>query len=253
VKKGSSSARDAILARLRDSLAAADSVFRSQSELEEPRGVPSDVTVADAEGTNLAEVFCESLRGVLGSCEIAASIDEVPVRVVQKIEGWRPEQGDQIGGGEEVLSWAENALPLPKLHRQLEAAGISIFVPDDMDVRADRDHASMLSIGLTGVDAAFASIGTMAFVPGPGKSRSASLLPLHHIALVPESSIYPNLEKWLAVLRESGELEPLFRDHSQLAFVTGPSKSADIELNLTLGVHGPREVHAIVFDDGRTA
>ena len=46
------------------------------------------------------------------------------------------------------------------------------------------------------------------------------------------------------------KLENVVRGNSQLAFITGPSKSADIELNLTLGVHGPRDVHAIVFDDG---
>jgi L-lactate dehydrogenase complex protein LldG len=91
----------------------------------------------------------------------------------------------------------------------------------------------------------------MVLVPGAGKSRVASLLPLHHIALVPGSKIYSNLESWLAALRDEGRIEDSFRNNSQLAFITGPSKSADIELNLTLGVHGPRDVHAIVFDDGQ--
>jgi L-lactate dehydrogenase complex protein LldG len=120
-----------------------------------------------------------------------------------------------------------------------------------MNDEGERRQAAALSVGLTGIDAAFAGTGSMVLVPGPGKSRAASLLPLHHIALVPVSKIFPTLESWLASLRSEGSLERLFRNHAQLAFITGPSKSADIELNLTLGVHGPRDVHAIVFDDRR--
>jgi L-lactate dehydrogenase complex protein LldG len=127
---------------------------------------------------------------------------------------------------------------------------VSLFVPTELHDQQERAHAATLSVGLTGVDAAFAGTGSMVLVPSPGKSRAASLLPLHHIALVPFKKIHSTFERWLAGLRSEGKLEGLVREHAQLAFITGPSKSADIELNLTLGVHGPRDVHAIVFDDG---
>ena len=101
----------------------------------------------------------------------------------------------------------------------------------------------------TGVEAAFANTGSVVLTPAPGRSRIASLLPLHHLILVPLSKIYPTFEDWLAKLRKEGHLETFVRESGQIAFITGPSKSADIELNLTLGVHGPKVVHAIVFDD----
>jgi L-lactate dehydrogenase complex protein LldG len=150
-----------------------------------------------------------------------------------------------------LLSWAPSELPIPELRSQLEKHGVSLFVPTDMHEADARERAATLPIGLTGVDAAFAGTGSLVLVPGPGRSRAASLLPLHHIALVPKSRIHATFESWLAGLRSEGRLESLFREHAQLAFVTGPSKSADIELNLTLGVHGPRDVHAVVFEDGR--
>ena len=70
-----------------------------------------------------------------------------------------------------------------------------------------------------------------------GQSRAASLLPLHHIALVPMGKLYGTVEAWIASLRRTHSLDDVLRAGSQVTLITGPSKSADIELTLTLGVH----------------
>ncbi|MGD8700732.1 MAG: lactate utilization protein, partial [Gemmatimonadales bacterium] len=130
-------------------------------------------------------------------------------------------------------------------------AGITLVVPGSLNDGDIRHRAAGIEIGLTGIDAAFASTGSLAFGSSAGKNRVASLLPIQHIALVPFSRIHPTFESWLRELSSTGQLGDLVRRSRQLIFVTGPSKSADIELNLTLGVHGPRIVHAILFDDSQ--
>jgi len=243
-------ARNVILTKLRTSLSDPESLFRGHVDAAPSAVVPSAVTTADGSGVVLAKVFGEKLAEVLGSYEIVENSADVAQRIVAQIEGWRVTNDGPASYGSELLSWAPIELPSPDLSQQLERHGVSLFFPTDLHDKKERAHAASLSVGLTGVDAAFAGTGSMVLVPGPGKSRAASLLPLHHIALVPMSKSHPTFERWLASWRNEGKLEGLVREHAQLAFITGPSKSADIELNLTLGVHGPRDVHAIVFDDG---
>lgn len=249
---GGTAARDVIFMRLRAGVAGSESLFRAQPDPTPEEGVPSAVVDVEGSGLTLAKAFCENLSAALGTYEILDNAADVPEAVVARIERWRRENECTDTFGSELLSWAPGELSVPSLSGRLEQLGASLLVPDDLHDLEERERAARLQVGLTGVDAAFAGTGSMVLVPGPGKSRAASLFPLHHIALVPISKIFSTFETWLALLRSKGTLEGLFRKHAQLAFVTGPSKSADIELNLTLGVHGPRDVHAVVFDDSRT-
>jgi L-lactate dehydrogenase complex protein LldG len=99
-------------------------------------------------------------------------------------------------------------------------------------------------VGLTGVFCAVAETGTLMLLSGPQTDAKNSLLPDTHIAVVPTSRILPSLEDgWALLRREHGELP------RQVAFVSGPSRTADIELTLVLGIHGPYRVHIILLRD----
>ena len=82
--------------------------------------------------------------------------------------------------------------------------------------------------------------GSIVFAASPTEPRAGSLLPDVHIAVLEERLMLPDLASLLA---ELGDELP-----SSLAIVSGPSKSADIEQVLALGVHGPREQHVALLD-----
>ena len=67
--------------------------------------------------------------------------------------------------------------------------------------------------------------------------------------MIPFSRLFATAEDWLAEMRYAGGLDAYIRRSRNISIVTGPSKSADLEGNLTMGVHGPKVVHAVLFDD----
>ena len=238
-------ARDRVLQRLRSSLRDRPVSLRDP----DARGLPErPMTVYPApEGQSWATCFGARLTGLGGSFELADRASDVPQHIAHKISEWLPDR--RTVGAATVLSWAPSELHIIGLEQALAELEIALLVPDEMNDRQVRDHAASLAVGLTGVEAGFANTGSVVLTPAPGRSRAASLLPLHHLVLVPLSRLHPTFEDWIVRLRREGRLEAVVRESSQVAFVTGPSNTADIELNLTLGVHGPKAVHAIVLDD----
>ncbi|MCB0085490.1 MAG: LUD domain-containing protein, partial [Caldilineaceae bacterium] len=144
-------------------------------------------------------------------------------------------------------SWAPEQLPVPALQEALTDLNFRLITPTDLSTTEARNQVRYIRFGLTGVEAAFAGTGSLLVASGPQSSRVASLLPMRHLALIPFSRLYPSLEAWAYERRAAGKLVDLYRSRANLSLISGPSKSADIEMNLTLGVHGPKYVHAILF------
>jgi L-lactate dehydrogenase complex protein LldG len=109
----------------------------------------------------------------------------------------------------------------------LQAGGIRIVHAPDPELRA----------GLTGALAGIADSGTLLLAGAVDRPLTASLLPEIHLAVLQAEVIYENLPAVLR-LRE-------VKEASALTLITGPSRTADIEMTLTIGVHGPRAVHVI--------
>ena len=113
---------------------------------------------------------------------------------------------------------------------ELTAAGLRVQCEADPAIRA----------GITGALAAVAETGTLVIPSGPGRPLTASLLPEIHLAVLHKSDIHENLEKVLNLCKVEA--------FDAVALVSGPSRTADIEMTLTIGVHGPGELHVFVVD-----
>ena len=89
------------------------------------------------------------------------------------------------------------------------------------------------------VTAAIAETGSIVCTSANGKAVQASLIPSHHVALVPREKIFATLDDFFAVYGVSPS--------TNMTIITGPSRTADIELNLVIGVHGPERLDIIVI------
>jgi L-lactate dehydrogenase complex protein LldG len=96
-------------------------------------------------------------------------------------------------------------------------------------------------VGVTGAFAAIAETGTLVLASGPGSPASVSLLPETHIAIVPAARIVAHMEQAWDLARS--ELRELPR---AVNFVSGPSRTADIDQTIVLGAHGPYRVHILI-------
>ncbi|MFN2144416.1 MAG: lactate utilization protein C [Anaerolineales bacterium] len=131
-------------------------------------------------------------------------------------------------------------------HRETPLVGISEVFPDlhwyfageTDDYRAACARADL---GLTSAEYAFAETGSLVIESGSDKARMTSLLPPVHIALLPESRILPSIFEWV-----EKRPDPF---PANLVFISGPSKTADIEQTLIVGVHGPKRLIVIVYKE----
>lgn len=98
-------------------------------------------------------------------------------------------------------------------------------------------------VGVTGVFCAIAETGTLMMLSGPDTPPATSLLPETHIAVVPRHRIVTGMEDAWALLRAERGAMP-----RAVNFISGPSRTADIEQTVTLGAHGPYRVHLILVD-----
>ena len=108
--------------------------------------------------------------------------------------------------------------------------------------RYSREGIAATEVGITSADYALADTGSLVFFSESKESRLLSLLPPCHIAVIESAKIVASLDD---VFR----LRPLPAEGSSaMVVITGPSRTADIEMRLVRGVHGPGEIHVIIID-----
>jgi len=188
--------------------------------------------VPNLPSADLVALFSESVRKVDGHVHVGD-----PLRIL----------GDIVTrhGHGPFISWDVDELPEPRAVGWLERAGctrVDGTVSRDPDARRTHQMGYMdVHIGLTGAEAAFAETGSIVLRSGSGRPRMASLVPLIHIALVSTDRLFRSPMHWLTDATADVAIE------ANVVYITGPSRTADIEQQLNLGVHGPKELHVILM------
>ncbi|MDB5384717.1 MAG: hypothetical protein JWM11_363 [Planctomycetaceae bacterium] len=148
-----------------------------------------------------------------------------------------------------VLVWRHAVLEAFGLRDRLVSRGIEVRDWADLELLSPGERKELTfsaEVGITSVDWAIAETGSLVLCARPGgQGRSVSLLPPLHITLLTSRQIVPDLFDLFREL-EAEHTGPGLP--SNVTLITGPSKTGDIQLKLTTGVHGPGEVHAIVME-----
>jgi len=210
--------RDAILSRIRSKLSAtpgADDVRHAAVQAHIAAHALSPRPQAPIDGV---ASFRERALKLASTCDHVAAMSDVPAAVRRYL--------------------LEHALPLtavcwPEL-AQLDWTGAGI----QAEARAARGTDA---VGITGAYCAIAETGTLAMLSGAGTPGSVSLVPETHIALVEAARVVAGMEDvWTLLRAEHGGLP------RAVNFISGPSRTADIEQTVTLGAHGPARVHIVL-------
>jgi L-lactate dehydrogenase complex protein LldG len=128
--------------------------------------------------------------------------------------------------------WQTPQLRAWGLAEKLTSLGVEVAPPD-----ATLAQIATCDLGVTGVDAALPETGSLLLRSGPDRPRTTSLLPRVHVALLTPAALRASL----------GEALGECRGVSCAALITGPSRTSDIELTLTIGVHGPKALYVWVL------
>jgi L-lactate dehydrogenase complex protein LldG len=115
----------------------------------------------------------------------------------------------------------------------LNTLGVELVSPN-----ASKREMALCDLGITEADYLLPETGTLVLSSSAVKPRAVSLLPRIHLAIVHPDMLRADMHQVFAEAK----------DRNYLVFITGPSRTADIELTVTLGVHGPRHLYVWVLE-----
>ncbi len=192
-------------------------------EPQPPQARPSpqledNVPIVNLTTSEQVERFTKELAALSGSVT-RCTADDLAVRLLEELRQLEIET---------LQAWDEDYFPnglIPKLR----LGGIQVQAQPDPTLRA----------GLTGALAGIAETGTLVLPGGTGRPLTASLLPEIHFAVLRQEDLVQTLVEALHL--------PAIRKSSAVVLTSGPSRTADIEMALTIGVHGPKEVRVFII------
>lgn len=177
-----------------------------------------------------------------------STITDAAQAIADLVRCRQPEWGDR----KQVCAWRHELIDEMNLGEVLTRQQVPVIYPDDIGEEKQICKTTLRQaiidsyVGITSADFCVADIAAIVMRTRPLQLRSISLVPSIHVAVVRADQILPDLKTLYAVLRWDKDkwAEGLTNG---MTFVTGPSKTADIEATLVHGAHGPKEVVLIII------
>jgi L-lactate dehydrogenase complex protein LldG len=186
------------------------------------------------EDQNLIDIFTNELGKVNGLSKVLNNEDELG----QYLSNVTAEHDSKS-----FIVWETPLIKQLKVIECLKSNGLRVIKSHD------KKHLERADIGITEADYAIADSGTLVLFSNPKKPRLVSLITPIHIAILDPKNVVPNIFDLFQLITQESDEELHPKDIvSCITFITGPSRTADIELNLTLGVHGPKELHVLIYN-----
>ncbi|MEK5379656.1 LutC/YkgG family protein [Niallia sp. FSL W8-0635] len=216
---------------------------KRKTKLEKPQWAyhPQEEVLKEASKDELVEVL-KSQCTLIHTDLIITSQKELTDTLHQLIK--------QYGGGN-IVTWKDTRYQqygLDELFKVvLPHEDTKVFEWDASLGKENIAKAEQANIGITISEITLAESGTVVVYSGKDRGRTVSFLPINSIVIVPKSSIVPRMTQAAKILRDkvqNGEVLP-----SCINYITGPSNSADIEMDLVVGVHGPVKATYILVED----
>lgn len=183
------------------------------------------------------EIFIKAWEALGGKTEVAKSSEEIEAA----LKKWFGEQPEWLNH-HSIVAWqdlsSEALKALNNLHWPIR---VYSDLPRD---KSDRTAAvAQAYLGVTGADWGLARSGSLVLKSGKGRGRAVSLVPPRHLSFIRASTIFPDLMGLFEELDRQGT------PPAAIEIISGPSRTSDIEMDLSIGVHGPIEVFTIVIQD----
>lgn len=217
-----STARESILESIRRSLAASRAHGDAHSYPVAVTETPKIQSHKSISANALIEEFKRNLESVGGHCHVAAGVSDAASALRAAIE--------KLGAAKVAIS---------------DSPLVASIVAETLDVEfarnADRDFLFACDLGVTGAQWGIAETGTLVLESDRESHRLTSLVPPAHVCILEVDKLRETLGEVLDSI-ETGRSRAV-------TFITGASRTSDIELTLAIGVHGPRELHVILIRD----
>ncbi|MGJ7919665.1 LutC/YkgG family protein [Neobacillus sp. LXY-4] len=202
---------------------------------------PQDNVLKGATQDQLVDILKEQCKNI-HTTVLLTNKSDLPATLKETVKNF---------GGGPISAWNDERFSeygLDELMKQeWPNENVEIQLWDPAKGKANIEFAEKANVGITVSDITLAESGTVVLLADKGKGRNVSFLPVNSIMIVPKSGIVPRMTQATRILREkvkNGE-----QVASCINFISGPSNSADIELNLVVGVHGPVKATYIVVED----